>query len=190
MPRVIAARTGIAQSLLIALCCAVQLAFAADAPAAVHVRNFGKVNDHLYRGGEPTLVGLEELGAMGVKIDIDLRQSGEATDVEKQAAKKLGMKYINIPFPPFSAPANPLVEHVLSLLTGGNTDTIFVHCRRGKDRTGTVIACYRIEHDGWGNHRALAEAKEYGMSAAERGMRSYIIHFTPFPFPGVVAPIQ
>lgn len=173
---------------LILLCCVFRLAVAADSPAS-HVRNFGKVNDHLYRGGEPELVGLQELGAMGVKVDIDLREAGEGTKVEEQAAKKLGMKYINIPFPPLSAPPTPLVERVLALLTGSNTDPVFVHCRRGKDRTGTVIACYRIQHDGWDNKRALEEAKEYGMSVAERGMRSYIIHFTPVAPPTAIVPL-
>jgi tyrosine-protein phosphatase SIW14 len=175
--------------LAIAVCCVLEVAWAADAPA-VHVRNFGKVNDHIYRGGEPTAVGLEELGAMGVKVDIDLRQAGEGTDVEKKAAEKLGMKYINIPFPPLSAPSNALVERVLLLLTGSDKDTIFVHCRRGKDRTGTVVACYRIQHDGWDNQRALLEAKQYGMSFAERGMRSYIIRFSPLPPAAALVPTR
>lgn len=184
-------RIATAQRFAVAFCCVWQLALAADAntPAA-HVRNFGKVNDHLYRGGEPTLTGLQELGAMGVKVDIDLREASEGAEIEKEAAQKLGMKYINIPFPPFSAPPNPLVQRVLALLTGSNTDPVFVHCRRGKDRTGTVIACYRIQHDGWDNQRALAEARQYGMSFAERGMRSYIIHFTPVPPATAVTRIQ
>jgi protein tyrosine/serine phosphatase len=180
---------GTAQRLAIAVCCVLQVALAADAPAA-HVRNFGKVNNHLYRGGEPSLVGLQELAAMGVRVDIDLRESGEGTNVEQQAAKKLGMRYINIPFPPLSAPQNSLVERVMALLTGSNTDTVFVHCRRGKDRTGTVIACYRIQHDGWDHERALTEAKRYGISFAERGMRSYILHFTPIPPATAITPIQ
>lgn len=178
-----------AQRLAFGVCCAIQLVYAGET-AATHVRNFGKVNDHLYRGGEPTLTGLQELGAMGVKIDIDLRQPGEGTDAESAAAKKLGLKYINIPFPPLSAPPNPLIQQVMALLTGSNTDTVFLHCRRGKDRTGTVIACYRIQHDGWNHERALEEAKQYGMSFAERGMRSYIIHFTPVPVPTAAPPIQ
>ncbi len=116
---------------------------------------------------------------MGVKIDIDLRQAGEGTAEEKQAAEKLGMKYINIPFAPLSAPTDEQIARVLSLLTQNPTNLMFLHCRRGKDRTGTAIACYRIQHDGWDHRRALAEARQYGMSFAERGMKSYIIHFSP-----------
>ena len=37
---------------------------------------------------------------------------------------------------------------------------IFVHCRRGKDRTGTVIACYRIQHDGWANHAGATRGQQ------------------------------
>ncbi len=115
---------------------------------------------------------------MGVKIDIDLREAGEGTETEKRAAEKLGMKYVNIPIGAFSAPTKEQMEHVLSLLLG-SSDTVFVHCRRGKDRTGTVVACYRIQHDGWDNRRALDEAKQHGMSLAERAMRAYILHFAP-----------
>jgi hypothetical protein len=69
----------------------------------LHVRNFAEVNDHLYRGGVPSDVGLQELAAMHVTMVIDLREPGEGTDFEKQAIKTLGMKYLNIPFRPLSA---------------------------------------------------------------------------------------
>jgi tyrosine-protein phosphatase SIW14 len=167
---------------VIVLLCLVRLAAGADLSAS-HVRNFARVNDHLFRGGEPSLVGLQELGAMGVKIDIDLRGSGEGVEAEKQAAEKLGMKYVNIPLGQFSAPTNEQMERVLSLLLRNDSETTFVHCRRGKDRTSTVIACYRIQHDGWDNNRALVEAKQHGMSFVERGMHAYILHFTPLTLP-------
>ena len=151
--------------------------FAADAPV-IHVHNLGQVNDHLLRGAEPDAVALEELGAAGVKLVIDLRESGKGTQFEKEKTEKLGIHYVNIPLAPLSAPTREQVGGVLKLLTENESEAVFVHCRRGKDRTGTVIACYRIQHDGWNNERALEEAKQYGMSAAERGMRTFIAHFT------------
>jgi protein tyrosine/serine phosphatase len=160
------------------LFCVVSLVFAAENPAA-HVRNFDKVSDHIYRGGDPTAVGLTELGAMGIKIDLDLRETSAATKVEKGEAEKLGIKYINVPMKPLSAPTDEEVEHAIAILGQTSAGPIFVHCRRGKDRTGTVIACYRIQHDGWSNKQALAEARKHGMSFAERGMQHYILHFNP-----------
>lgn len=160
-----------------------------EPPSPAHVRNFGQVDKTLYRGAEPSALGLQELGAAGVKIIVDLRESGQATIRERQQAEQLGMKYVNVPFPPFSAPANEQVRTVLQLLLNHGSQPLFLHCRRGKDRTGTMIACYRVQHDGWTNIRALAEANEYGMSRAEREMRSFVRHFSPLSqsalFPGV-----
>lgn len=164
---------------------ALSICAAAQAPA-VHIRNFDKVNDHIYRGGEPSQIGIEELGAMGVKTVIDLRVGSEGTASEKQQVEKLKIKYINIPIGEFSAPSTAQIEQLLSLLQTGN-GPVFVHCRRGKDRTGTVVACYRIQHDGWDNRRALEEAQQHGMSNLERSMRAYILHFSPLSIPAVPA---
>jgi tyrosine-protein phosphatase SIW14 len=151
---------------------------AADAPA-IHIRNFGQVNDHVYRGGEPAEEGMRNLSAMHIILDIDLRESGAATEAERRIAQSLGMQYVNIPFPPLTAPSEVQVKRVLSFMEPDDAGRIFVHCRRGKDRTGTVIACYRIQHDGWDNRRAMTEASRYGMSWTEYGMRSFIMHFKP-----------
>lgn len=160
------------------LFCVLSFALAAENPAP-HVHNFAKVNDRIYRGGEPTAVGLTELGAMGIKVDLDLRQVSGATRAEKEEAEKLGIKYVNIPMKPLSAPTDAEVQHALAVLEQTNAGPVFVHCRRGKDRAGTVVACYRIQHDGWSNEEALKEAKKHGMSFAERGMERYILHFKP-----------
>lgn len=140
----------------------------------------------LWRGAEPSVDGLQELGARGVKLVIDLRESGQDTLREKQEVQQLGMSYVNLPFKALSAPTSEQVKTVLFLLMNRGNNVIFLHCRRGKDRTGTVIACYRIQHDGWKNAKALEEAREFGMSRAERGMRSFVLSFSPFPNAGSI----
>ena len=150
---------------------------------AVHVRNFGQVNAHIYRGGEPTAEGLRELAAIKISTDIDLREAGSATENERRIAESLGMHYVNVPMNGFSAPSHAEVVRVLTLIVPDDAGKTFVHCRRGKDRTGTIIACYRIEHDGWDRHRAQEEANRYGMSWTERGMRSFVMAFKPIDLP-------
>jgi tyrosine-protein phosphatase SIW14 len=139
----------------------------------------------VYRGAQPSAVGLQELGALGIKQVVDLREPGAATKFEQQQVEKLGIKYINVPFPELSAPSDEQIRTVLHLLVSEDVPT-FVHCRRGKDRTGTVIACYRMQHAGWDNQRALREARMYGISSFERGMQHYILHFTPVKTPELV----
>jgi protein tyrosine/serine phosphatase len=47
----------------------------------------------------------------------------------------------------------------------------------GCDRTGTVIACYRIQHDGWDSRKSLSEAKTYGMRRREIFMKNLVRRF-------------
>lgn len=163
-------------------------AIAADNPVSEYIRNFGEVNDHLYRGGQPTQRGLEELAARHVDLVIDLREPSADTKLEQEMVEALKMKFLNIPLHDFGAPSNEDMQRVLWLLVNGDSKRIFVHCWRGKDRTGTVIACYRIQHDGWDNRKALQEAHKYGISFTERGMRSYILHFSPMSLSALSAP--
>jgi protein tyrosine phosphatase (PTP) superfamily phosphohydrolase (DUF442 family) len=149
------------------------------------VGNFHAVNDHVYRGAQPGPAGFKNLARMGVAVVVDLRESGKRSDQEQKVVTAAGMKYINIPMRGFGAPSPEEVAKVLALLEDESTGPIFVHCRRGADRTGTILAVYRIRHDGWENRKALQEAKSLGMSRLERGMQSYILHYEPEPVTAV-----
>jgi tyrosine-protein phosphatase SIW14 len=152
-------------------------AWAASAPG---VPNFYQVNDHVYRGAQPTDEGWKSLATIGVKTVIDLRlQNEHPTQAEKLAVEAAGMHYINIPMNGLIAPTNEQISKVLGLLDSTTDGPVFIHCRRGADRTGTVIACYRVAHDHWQNKKALAEAKSAGMSWIEIGMKRYVQGYAP-----------
>ncbi len=161
-----------AAALILSIC-----PLAASDVYAPHVRHFAEVDDAIYRGGEPSEAALRELAALHVKLVIDLREKGAGTKQEKAEVEALGMQYRNIPLPSLAAPGVKQIDAVLALLSNQADLPVFVHCWRGKDRTGTVVACYRIRYDGWTNKEALREASHHGLSYAERGMRSFILHF-------------
>jgi protein tyrosine phosphatase (PTP) superfamily phosphohydrolase (DUF442 family) len=144
------------------------------------LQNFEKVNDSLYRGAQPSDEGLKELAQMGVHTIVDLRGEGGRATKEAQLAKSLGMEYVNIPLDGFRAPTTDQVAKVQAIFEKADTaGKVFVHCRRGADRTGTMVAVYRIEHDHWQNQKALAEAKTMKMAGAERLMQNFVMHYTP-----------
>jgi|SRR5579884_2352908 len=141
------------------------------------VRNFHAVDDHLYRGAQPTPEGFKNLAKMGVHTIIDLRGGGERTANEQKLVKDAGMRYVHIPMGGMTAPTDQQMATILGLLNDSTNWPVFIHCRRGADRTGTVIACYRIARYHWDNHKALEEAKLDGMSPLERAMQHYIVTF-------------
>ena len=147
-----------------------QAASIADVPG---VPNFHQVNEHVYRGAQPSEQGFAGLAQIGVRTVIDLRgERSEESDVQRA-----GMHYVRLPWSGFKPPDEAQIEAVLTLLNDSTQWPVFVHCKHGVDRTGTAIACYRIAHDHWSNERALAEAKAFGMNPLQVAMRYYILHF-------------
>jgi uncharacterized protein (TIGR01244 family) len=161
--------------------------WAADA-AAPGVPNFHEVSARIYRGAQPQGEGWDSLAKLGVKTVIDLRPGSEhSTTAEKRAVEAAGMHYVNVPLSGVHAPPDRKISQVLGLMDD-SASPVFVHCRRGADRTGTVIACYRVRHDGWSNRRALREATSYGMSWIEFGMQRYVLSFHPAGAPPAAPP--
>jgi tyrosine-protein phosphatase SIW14 len=115
--------------------------------------NFGRVTENLYRGGQQTSDGFKELHAMGVGTVVNFRENQTEGEKEKRQVESLGMKYIAIPWSANDVPSSTQIVEFLDLVRTNNTK-IFVHCRRGADRTGVMIAAYRIAVE----HRPVAEA--------------------------------
>jgi tyrosine-protein phosphatase SIW14 len=152
-------------------------AFAGSAVPGIH--NFYKVDEHVYRGAQPTDEGFQYLAKIGVKTVIDLRGESEGRRNEESVVTAAGMKYMNVPMTGLTPPTDAEISKILGILEDGTTGPVFVHCQRGADRTGAVIASYRIEHDGWDNARALKEAMANGMSFFQIPRQSFIRNFQP-----------
>jgi len=141
------------------------------------IQNFRQVDSHVYRGAQPTEEGLKYLAKVGVKTVIDLRKTDERSRKEERAVTAAGMKYVGVPMTGLTPPTEAEITRILNILENDDSGTVFVHCKRGADRTGAVIASYRIDHDGWDNARALSEAKAQGMSFFQLPRQYYILAF-------------
>ena len=125
----------------------------------VGVSNFGEVTPHLYRGGQPKGTGYQHLKQMEIDIVVDLRLSGE--DTEKQNVNKAGMRYVAIPWHCL-VPRDGVFAEFLKLLLKNPDKKVFVHCRYGDDRTGMMIAAYRMAVEGWTPKQARREMEKFG----------------------------
>ena len=100
---------------------------------------------------------------------------------KKRTVTSDGMRYVNVPMTGMTPPTEAQIKQVLALMEDQTAGPVFVHCKRGADRTGAVIAAYRIDHDKWENSRALSEAMTDKMSHLQFQRQRYIREFQPTP---------
>ena len=150
--------------------------FAGSVPG---IKNFDQVDAHVYRGAQPTDEGFQYLANLGVKTIIDLREADDRSKAEERVVTGAGMHYINVPMTGLTPPTETEITKLLTMLEDGTTGPVFVHCKRGADRTGAVIAAYHIDHDKWDNARALLDAKAHSMSVFQFQRQKYIQDFRP-----------
>jgi protein tyrosine/serine phosphatase len=155
-------------------------------PAQEGIGNFGKVSDSLFRGAQPDAAGIQSLKRLGVKLIINLRRTNDVWPGEAANARANGIDYTNVPMKGLGRPETEQIKSVLSIIES-STGPVFVHCQHGCDRTGAVIACYRIQHDQWSSDKALQEAAAYGLSKLERGMKQAVAAFAKARTNGAVA---
>ncbi len=142
------------------------------------VPNAGKINDMLLRGAQPSSQGLAELKKLGVTTIVDLRGNRGPVARERAEVEALGMRFVDIPVGGWSAPSNAQVAEFLKLFEDEAKPKIFVHCYFGQDRSGVMVAAYRIAQQNWTADQALAEMDSFGFLAhLYPGMKSYVRKF-------------
>ena len=143
------------------------------------IKDFGKVNDYLYRGAQPKDDSLAQLKKMGVDTVIDLRGVlYEAVKKERTKAQGLGMQFVNLPGNGWSTPTDEQIAQFFSLILERPRRTIFIHCWLGGDRSGMFIAAYRIAFDGWAAEQAVDEMREFHyLEFWHPGMKRYVEEF-------------
>jgi tyrosine-protein phosphatase SIW14 len=140
--------------------------------ASSPIRNFEEVTPNLWRGALPDEEGLKWLADHDVKTVVDLRAI--CTKHEQKLAKGLGLQYVRIPLG-FGAPDDNSVESFLALAQSAK-EPIFVHCRQGEDRTGTLVGVYRMVVQKWPFTRVYKEMRKFGFKPWFFGLRSTVKH--------------
>jgi tyrosine-protein phosphatase SIW14 len=151
----------------------------------------GKISDVLFRGAQPSAQGLAELKKSGITTVVDLRGNRGPVASERREVESLGMRFIDIPVRGWSAPSNAQVAQFLKLFKDPQ-QKVFVHCYYGEDRTGVMVAAYRIAQQNWTADQAIAEMYSFGFHyRLYRGMRSYVREFPAvFAADPIFAPLR
>jgi protein tyrosine/serine phosphatase len=127
--------------------------------AGIGLENFGIVDGHIYRGGQPGKGDYQALAGLGVTTIIDLRL--DAKSDARRNAEDAGLRYVNIAIDDHGQPTDSDVTAFLKALDECPAGKVYVHCAGGRHRTGSMIAVYRMVRDGWTLARAYDEMLAY-----------------------------
>jgi len=141
------------------------------------LRSFGQITPTLFRGARPTEEGIACLAKMGISIVIS--SEGKYKDLHKPV-ERLGMQYVSMAWE-CSFPQDHTFAKFLQLLRDNPGKKVFVYCHYGDDRTGMMIAAYRIAEQGWSAEEAKKEMEAFGFNFFHRrictGLSDYEEHF-------------
>ncbi len=131
------------------------------------IENIYKVNDYMYRGVRPDEKSLNYLASLGIKCIINLEggifnREPDYVKQEREIVEKLGLRFLHKPFHPIGSPSLDNLKEVLEVILQKENHPVYIHCKRGNDRTGIVIAAYRIKIEGWSYEEAIKEMKLFG----------------------------
>jgi len=137
------------------------------------VPRFHEVTQGIYRGGQPRPEGFEWLKQQGIKTIVNLRREHD----EREQVKALGLDYVYLPMDARDEIPMSTLKAFLDILTNPARQPVFVHCRRGADRTGFMVGIYRVAEEGWSAKRAYSEAREIGMRWWYRGLKRQLYEY-------------
>ena len=119
--------------------------------------NLHKVTDNLYRSAQPSAEGVRNLKDLGVKTIISLR----AFHSDRDEIGDTGLGYEHL-FMKTWSPEREDVIRFLKTAIDSSRQPVLVHCQHGADRTGSMLAVYRVVVEGWSMKAAAQEMTEGG----------------------------
>lgn len=136
------------------------------------LKNYAKVSDALHRGQQPTAEGFAELKKMGIKTIVNLR----AFNSDRNELEGLGLQYVHIYCKAWH-PEDEDVVKFLQVVSDPKNHPVFVHCQHGADRTGMMVASYRIVEQGWSVEDAAKELDRFGFHTVWTDIVKYLKDF-------------
>jgi len=126
--------------------------WAQPVPGYAGLPNLHRVSDALYRGAQPEEKGFAELKRLGIRTVVNFR----TLHSDRAECEKTGLDYVQITCQAWEAEEDEVVDF-LRVLRDPARQPVFVHCQHGADRTGMMVAIYRIVEEGWTKEDAIAE---------------------------------
>jgi tyrosine-protein phosphatase SIW14 len=156
----------------------------------------------VYRSGELNADGFRDAHDLyGIRTVVCLRDDDPDPDVdlgflpgngkvkESELCDRLGMRFVFIApdlVPRREVPARrpEAIERFLEVMDDKASYPVLIHCNAGLNRTGVLVAVYRMEYQGWSIPQAFQDTLDNGFgrnqcTAANDYVKQYILTYEP-----------
>ena len=114
----------------------------------------------LYRSGQLNPDQLRNaIERYGFRTVISFQYPGAMVEMERAIARERGIDFMNLPMTGDGFGKESQFREVLKAVDDPNRRPVLIHCARGTCRTGSAVALYRFERDGWTIDDVSAEMK-------------------------------
>jgi protein tyrosine/serine phosphatase len=148
-------------------------AYAAIDPTTIPITKFSAVTPDIFRGSRPSAQALQLLAKEGLKTVIDLEDVSSVISSESRTAKAAGLQFISKPMSGHLTPDDQEVTEILALLVDPANYPVFVHCQLGEDRSGLIVALYRVTEQKWTAADAYNEWVQDGFHTFLTALKDY-----------------
>ena len=137
-------------------------------------KNLYKVSDTLYRSAQPDAEGFRNLKELGIVTVVNLRSYHS----DRDEIGDTGLGYEHLYMKAWHPERKELMAF-LRIATDPKRQPVLVHCQHGSDRTGAMVAAYRIVVQGWEKKDAVAEltSEQYGFHKVWKNLPSWVLEF-------------
>jgi len=132
------------------------------------LQNLYKVDDNLFRSEQPTKIGMKELQELGVKTILNVRNLRNDICEAKSTDLILRRKRINT----WTINYDEVVS-ALKIIQE-SPKPVLIHCKHGSDRTGCIVAAYRVSFQNWTKEDAISEFKSGGYGFHEDAFKNVL----------------
>ena len=153
----------------------------------------------VYRSGQMTAAGFKEaVDHYHIRTVINVQDDFPDPEIESsfwqpgsvkesELCRSLGVRYVWIApdlVPPRETPAQRprAIDDLLRVLDDESVYPVLIHCKAGLNRTGCLVAVYRMEYQGWSPSAAIQEMKDLGFgtttcTASNQYVSQYVLTY-------------
>lgn len=149
-----------------------------------------QATEGIYRGPRPLDLGeLNKLKDQRIKSILNLQggdllskyakiiaryEPGESDlkiNEEKENSLKIGLQFVHLPLnslDPINSNEDKQIDEALAYISDKENQPVYIHCEHGKDRTGMIVALYKVKYEGMDPTEAYQEWVKLGHDKKSR----------------------